>query len=426
MSPVDLAGAGIGPVNLSLAALAEPVADLTVALYERGPEFRWHPGLLLDGVTLQVPFLADLVTLVDPTSALSFLNYLREEDRLFRFYFAERFHVPRAEYDGYCRWVSRRLASCVFGTEITGIEWRDGLFRLRAASEVVSARNLVLGIGTEPRLPEPLRRLAHDPGVPVLHSAEYLSHRERLLALPAVTVVGSGQSGAEVFLDLLRHRKRPEGLRWVTRTVSFAPMEYSKLGLEQFTPDYTRYFHALPEPERDRLLPEQWQLYKGIDSGTIAEIHDELYRRSVGGGWPGVTLTPGVEVVAARRDGDRIALGLRHRQQGSAATWMTDAVVAATGYAERSLDALLGPLADLVARDGSGRPVVEHDYRLRLPPEIGGAIFVQNAESHTHGVGAPDLGLAAWRAASIINAVCGRTVYRLPSRTAFTRFGLEE
>ncbi len=44
-------------------------------------------------------------------------------------------------------------------------------------------------------------------------------------------------------------------------------MEYSKIGLEQFTPDYTRYFHGLPQATRDRLLPRQWQLYKGV-SGT--------------------------------------------------------------------------------------------------------------------------------------------------------------
>ena len=55
-----------------------------------------------------------------------------------------------------------------------------------------------------------------------------------------------------------------------------------------------------------------------------------------------------------------------------------------------------------------------------------GALFVQNAERHTHGPGAPDLGLGAWRAAVILNAVCGKTVHELPARTAFTTFGLEE
>jgi lysine N6-hydroxylase len=204
-------------------------------------------------------------------------------------------------------------------------------------------------------------------------------------------------------------------------------MEYSKLGLEQFTPDYTGFFHGLAEGERDRLLPSQWQLYKAIDADTIADIHDELYRRSVGGNWPDVVLTPGVEVVSARSGKTGIALGLRHRQQGTSAVWRTDAVVAATGYTETPLDDLLGPLGAGLARDASGRLVVERDYRLRLSSSdsgITGSIYVQNAERHTHGAGAPDLGLAAWRAASIINSVCGRTVYDLPSRTAFTRFGL--
>lgn len=420
---LDLAGVGIGPFNLSLAALAEKVPGFSVAMFERREEFRWHPGLLIEGATIQVPFLADLVSLADPTSPLSFLNYLREHDRLFPFYFAERFHLPRAEYDHYCRWASGRLDSCRFGVEITEIAWVDGAFRLTpAVGEPIRARNAVLGVGTSPWLPEPLRNLDA-----VLHSAHYLAARKRLLDAPVVTVVGAGQSGAEIFLDLLRHRSRPDGLRWIARTPAFAPMEYSKLGLEQFTPDYTGFFHGLGEGERDRLLPSQWQLYKAIDAGTIADIHDELYRRSVGGNWPGVVLTPGVEVVSARPEGKGIALGLRHRQQGTSAIWHTDAVVAATGYTETPLDDLLGPLGACLARDERGRLVVERDYRLRLSASgsgVTGSIYVQNAERHTHGAGAPDLGLAAWRAASIINSVHGRAVYDLPSRTAFTSFGL--
>jgi lysine N6-hydroxylase len=93
---LDLAGVGIGPFNLSLAALADPIDGLTAEFYERAPEFRWHPGLMIDGTTVQVPFLADLVSLVEPASRLSFLSYLKERERLFPFYFAERFHLPRA------------------------------------------------------------------------------------------------------------------------------------------------------------------------------------------------------------------------------------------------------------------------------------------------------------------------------------------
>jgi hypothetical protein len=75
---LDLAGVGIGPFNLSLAALAEPVEGLHTEFFERAPEFRWHPGLMVEGAALQVPFLADLVSLVEPAHPLSFLSYLRD------------------------------------------------------------------------------------------------------------------------------------------------------------------------------------------------------------------------------------------------------------------------------------------------------------------------------------------------------------
>lgn len=425
MKPLDLAGIGIGPFNLSLAALAAGAPELDVRMFDRRAEFRWHPGLLLEDATIQVPFLADLVTLVDPTSPLSFLNYLRDRGRLFPFYFAERFHIPRAEYDDYGRWAANRLPSCRFSSEVEAVRWNadEEAFELDGV-EPVLARNVVLGVGTSPSVPEPLAELVADPEVLATHSADYLPHRERLLAAETVTVVGSGQSGAEVFLDLLRGRGSAAGLRWLARTAAFAPMEYSKLGLEQFTPDYTAYFRRLPEQVRDSLLPSQWQLYKGIDAETIAAIHDELYRLSIGGSWPEPVLTPGVEVLAATRSGDTVDLSLRHIQQATTASLRTHAVVTATGYAETPIRPLLGALWDKLERDESGRPVVDAEYRLRLPPEVGGSIFVQNAERHSHGPGAPDLGLGAWRSASILNAVSRREIYALPARTAFTTFGL--
>lgn len=435
---LDLAGIGIGPFNLSLAALAHGLPGLRTAFYEQRPAFQWHPGQLIPGTTLQVPFLADLVTLADPTSPWTFLNYLRTHDRLFPFYVAERFHIQRAEYDSYCRWVSHHLPALHFGHRVDAVRWNPhhtlfelDLTQLRPDGEAHStgrayARHLVLGIGSAPHVPAPLRPLADAPDTPVIHSADYLDHRTRLLAAGHLTVVGSGQSGAEIFLDLLRHRPHgAEGLHWLARTPAFAPMEYSKLGLEQFTPDYTRYFHALPQPVRDHLLPRQWQLYKGIDHHTIDAIHDELYQRTLDGGWPDAVLTPGVTVrTATRTTTDRIELHLDHRHQGSRSRLTTDAVILATGYRERSVDTLLAALAPHIRRDTRRRPRIDEHHRLVLDPAVGGSVYVQNAERHTHGVGAPDLGLAAWRSAVILNSLTGTPAFPLPARTAFTTFGL--
>ncbi|HEV7754349.1 MAG TPA: lysine N(6)-hydroxylase/L-ornithine N(5)-oxygenase family protein [Mycobacteriales bacterium] len=412
----DMVGIGLGPFNLGLAALAEPVADLDALFLDARPEFRWHPGLLLDGARLQVPFLADLVTLVDPTSRWSFLAYLRARDRLFPFYFAERFHVPRREYDDYCRWVAQSLPSCRFGSTVDSVRWDGDRFVVATGGTEVTARNVVLGVGTAPVVPAALEPVL---GKRVFHAGRYLDQLPALEGTRDVTVVGSGQSGAEVFLDLLR-RSPDTRVRWLTRSPAFAPMEYSRLGLEHFTPDYTRYFRELPEGTRDRLVARQWQLYKAVSADTLAEIHDVLYDRGIGGRTPAAELMPNVAVEGAAAHGDGYRLRCRQVEQDRTFEVATDAVVLATGYTARRPDFLDPALVD---RDSRGRYRVDEHHRVRLAPGVAGSLFVQNAELHTHGVGAPDLGLGAWRSATILNALTGREVYRLPARTAYTTFG---
>ncbi|MGP4000684.1 lysine N(6)-hydroxylase/L-ornithine N(5)-oxygenase family protein [Streptomyces sp. 8N706] len=432
--PYDLVGVGIGPFNLSLAALADGVPGFRSLFLDARPAFSWHPGLLMEGTTLQVPFLADLVTMADPTSPWSYLNYLRSHDRMFKFFFSERFHIPRREYDHYCRWVAERLASCRFDAEVTALEWDESVdafavvHRSASGAETrVLARQVVLGVGTNPVVPEPLRPLLTDSHAGrILHSADYRTHRTRLAAADDVTVIGAGQSGAEVALDLLRHQDGDgQGgpyVRWLARTTAFAPMEYSKIGLEHFTPDYIRYFRHLPEATRERLVREQWQLYKGVSEETLGEIYDELYERTIGGGEPRATLQPGVEIVAAKPDGEGYLLTCRTQQQDPLFEIRTSAVVSATGYAA-SRPAFLESMGDLVDWDDRGRYQVDGEYRVALDPRVSGTLYVQNAEMHTHGVGAPDLTLGAWRAATILNAAAGRRVLPVAPRQAFTTFG---
>ncbi|WP_320670862.1 lysine N(6)-hydroxylase/L-ornithine N(5)-oxygenase family protein [Patulibacter defluvii] len=454
--PLDVVGVGLGPFNLGLAALLDPVPGLRARFYDARDAFSWHPGLLLEDAEIQVPFLADLVTLADPTSRHSFLNYLHQHGRLYRFYFRERFHLLRREFQAYCRWVAEQLESCRFGHRVVDVaEAADGLWEVHVRGpqgiEVVRARQVVLGVGMSPIVPECAARHLARPGDvgrvdqpdaagwasarpaaadgSVLHSAAYLDHRERLLAAPSVVVVGSGQSAAEVFLDLLQHGAAARGpaaggpaLEWLTRSRGFLAMEYSKLGLEHFTPEYVDHFHALDESRRDELRAQQDLLYKGISAETSARIFDLLYERGVDGDDPPVAYRARTELRGLERDGDGWRLTVQHLDQERAGERRAAAVVLATGYGAAPL-----PLAaDLVARDGRGRPQVERDYRLRRADGAPSRLFVQNAELHAHGVGTPDLGLAAHRNATIVNAIAGRDVYAVRSRNVFQSFGLDD
>jgi lysine N6-hydroxylase len=419
----DLVGVGLGPFGLSLAALADGLPELDAVFLDQRPGFAWHPGLMLEGATLQVPFLADLVTLVDPTSPWSYLSYLREQGRLFRFYLAERFQVPRAEYDDYLRWVATSLSTCRFGQRVDALELDGDAYRLTVTdttsqtTRTVRARAVVLSVGTEPVVPPAFEGLRSKR---VVHAAGYLDARPTLLEAGSVTVVGSGQSGAEVFLDLLRAQSETgTSLRWLTRSPAFAPMEYSKLGLEHFTPDHTDYFRGLPDERRDALVSAQWQLHKGISTQTIADVYDLLYERSVGGRRVDAQLHPAVAVEAACEDGENYRLSCRHVEQGRAFGLSTEAVVLATGYAARR-PVLLEPLLDVIDLDARGRYQVDAQHRVAVHAEP--PLFVQNAEAHTHGVGTPDLGLGAWRAATILRALTSREL--VPAQQgAFTTFG---
>jgi lysine N6-hydroxylase len=433
----DLVGIGIGPFNLGLAALADPLADVDAVFLDQADEFRWHPGMMIDGATIQVPFLADLVTMADPTSSYSFLAYLKDVGRLYPFYIRESFYPLRAEYDDYCRWVAARLDTLRWGRRVVAVEHDPATDDYVVVAEVAGAdgveverfraRHVVLGVGTTPRLPAPLAALAReaaDSGAgPVVHTSEYLPHRDALQASGAVTVVGSGQSAAEVYRDLLEDAGEYR-LDWVTRSPRFFPMEYTKLTLEMTSPEYTDHYHALAPELRDLLGREQRNLYKGISGDLVDDIYDTLYRRTALGAQVPTTLLSDTEVVAARTeradDGAvEIVLTLRHAQLGTTVEHRTNAVVAATGYGA-GVPGFLDPVADRLRLDDRGRFDVTRDYTVSAD----GRVLTLNGEEHTHGVTAPDLGFGAWRNSVVLARVTGREPYRIERRVAFQEFGL--
>ncbi|MFE2753075.1 lysine N(6)-hydroxylase/L-ornithine N(5)-oxygenase family protein [Actinosynnema sp. NPDC059335] len=412
--PVDVVAVGCGPFNLGLAALASTVADLDVVVLESRPELRWHSGMMFPDAVLQVSFLADLVTLVDPTHPLSFLAYLRDAGRLYPFYVRERFHPTRREYEDYLRWAASRLP-VRFSHTVTSVRWAGDRFEVSGPGFSVDARHLVLGVGTTPSVPPALAGL----GDRLVHSADYL---HRTPSARRVTVVGSGQSGAEVVLDLLRRNlDGGPAVAWLTRTPVFAPLDYTKLVLEMTTPSYVRHFHSLPQERRDAVRAEHWRHYRAISAETLDELHDLLYRREWERGLAPVELRPGVEVVSSSVASGEVVLTCRHRDTGREFRHRTDVVVAATGY-EQAPTPFLQPLEPHVRRDPRGRYVVALDHSIELDPSVTGRVFVANADLHSHGVAAPDLGIGAVRNATIVNTVTGREVYPLPERTAYTSF----
>ena len=207
MTTHDLIGIGLGPFNLGLACLSDPVDGLDAVFLEAADGFSWHPGMMLPDATLQVPFLADLVTLADPTSRV-LLPRLPQGRRPALPVLHPRELLPAPPRVRRLLPVGRRRAS-------TRVRWgeRGGRGRARRRGLPRARRRP----GADLACPAPRARHRHRAAAavrrrraPALHSAR-LPGTARTTCWPAgsVTVVGSGQSAAEVYADLLAEQEAP-------------------------------------------------------------------------------------------------------------------------------------------------------------------------------------------------------------------------
>ena len=412
----DAVGVGIGPFNLSLAALLGPTG-FKARFFERNVAFQWHPGLLFPESTIQVSYLKDLVTLADPTSRFSFLAFLHAKKRFYRFINTAQARVHRVEFNQYMQWVASQLDNVEFNAEVEAVHLKEDHFEVRLSDRTLSTKNLVLGTGLVPNIPTWARPYL---GRLLFHSIDYLDHPLDVTG-KVVAVVGGGQSGAEVVFHLLRDSERlPKQLVWISSRGNFLPLDESPFTNELFTPAYSDYFFGLSAEQRELLLSEQRLASDGVSEALLQRIYNRLYELEFlagrddapagAGQGPNrpARMMPGQEVVDLRAGDQGCELMLRSRWGGSQAI-RTDLVVLATGFGYELPEAMR-PLADRLSWDRDGFSV-RADFSIAWEGPADLRIYAQDAARHMRGVADPNLSLMAWRSAIIANSLLGRTVY---------------
>ncbi|OLP63635.1 L-lysine N6-monooxygenase [Bacillus pumilus] len=420
----DVIGIGIGPANLGMAALLDD-EDVTCCFFEQETEFAWHPGMLIKGMDLQVSFLADLVTMANPRSRYSFLNYLHEVNRLHRFYTFEQFDIPRREFNAYLTWVADQLASCQFGMKVESVvDGQEGyLVKVRRLKDDAvfeyQAKHVVLGTGSKPMIPVDVP----DAALPyVTHSSRYLDQQKALHEAESVTVIGSGQSAAEIFLDLLQYQKTGQQLSWFTRSSEFRELKTAELGQELFTPKYVEYFHSLPYEERLNTLPRLTGLRNGIDASTLSRIYQELYHRSVSGEDPPVLIQPMTELKEIHiTDHTQLELHLKQWQINKEKKMKTDQVVLATGY-KPNIPTWFQAYEPLIEWESEDHFKVTEDFRLVFKDKRSHHFFTFTHLDHSHGTAATNLKLSTYRNQKVIQTIRGEKETPKKQETAFQQF----
>ncbi|KQQ63007.1 ornithine monooxygenase [Pseudomonas sp. Leaf129] len=397
-APHDLIGIGFGPSNLALAIALQERAEqggrpLDALFLERQPDYSWHGNTLVAQSELQISFLKDLVTLRNPSSRFSFVNYLKAHGRLVDFINLGTFYPCRMEYNDYLRWVAQQFAEqSRYGEQVLRVEpivEGDGrVQRLNVVSQHQGrevqrqTRSVIVSTGGTPKIPQAFASFKDDPRV--FHHARYLS---AMATQPCsrgepmrIAVVGAGQSAAEAFIDLNDSYPNVQ-VDMILRAAVLKPADDSPFVNEIFGPDYTDLVFNQPETERERLIREYHNTnYSVVDLDLIERIYAMLYRQKVSGVERHGFLCRRMIESATDVDG-RVQLQLRDLATGSTEARRYDAVILATGYERRSHRELLAPLKDYLDDFR-----VDRDYQLIARPELETPVFIQGFSQHSHGL----------------------------------------
>ncbi|MEV7010645.1 lysine N(6)-hydroxylase/L-ornithine N(5)-oxygenase family protein [Streptosporangium sp. NPDC051022] len=415
-APLDLLGVGFGPANLALAiALREhndhPAAHPVTALFAESQQcFGWHRGMLIEGATMQVSFLKDLATMRRPTSEYGFLSYLHERGRLADFINHKTMFPTRVEFHDYLEWAAARFGSQVrYGTRVETlrpVRADDGTIvavdALTSDGTLVGrARNVVLGMGLRPYLPEDVRT-----GERIWHTSELLG---RLQALPSLrhrrfVVVGAGQSAAEAVEHL--HRSYPEAeVHAVFSRYGYSHADDSAFANRIFDPGAVDDFYDAPEHVKQRLLAYHGNTnYSVVDLDLIEELYRRVYQEKVSGS-ARLHILNTSHVTAHEELPDGVRVEVDTAGSSTRTSLPCDALVYATGYRPADPTALLGELAPLCETDEPGRLKVARDYRVLTSAELRCGIYLQGGTEHTHGISSSLLSNSAIRAGEILDSV---------------------
>jgi L-ornithine N5-oxygenase len=412
----DVVGVGFGPSNLALAiALAEHNAGsgepVTAHFLERQPRFGWHRGMLIDTATMQVSFLKDLVTMRNPTSEFSFLNYLHASGRLVDFINHKNLFPLRVEFHDYFEWAAAKVDDVVsYGTEVSSVKpVHDGdqvaFFDVEISDGTcLRARNLVMGTGLRPQLPEGITG-----GARVWHNSELLFRVESLRGTEPrrFVVVGAGQSAAEVAALLHEQFPRAEVCAVFAR-YGYSPADDSSFANRIFDPEAVDQFYGAGEPVKDRLMRYHGATnYSAVDLDLIDELYRRVYREKVLGveRLRLLNVSRPVEVTETEAG---VSATVESLTTGERTTLEADAVVYATGYRPADPTPLLGELGPRCVRDEEGRLCVERDYRITTEPVLRGGIYLQGGTEHTHGITSSLLSNTAVRVGEILQSIVDR------------------
>ena len=235
-------------------------------------------------------FLKDLVTLRNPCSKYTFLQYLKAKGRLERFVNLREMYPTRVEYEDYLRWVALDFKDEVtYGARVSHVDvvptaTEDGTHVFRVHVETKSghptsaylALNLIYAPGGRPNL---LGMSAAASSI-IMHSSDFIQRfPPRFANLDgsyAFAVAGGGQSAGEIVRYLLNQYPRCSVTLFLPHHV-LRQVDDNPFMNESFFSTEADSFFQLDQTAREKALCENACTNYGV---IDADLSWSLYRSS--------------------------------------------------------------------------------------------------------------------------------------------------
>lgn len=417
MEVYDFIGIGFGPANLSVAvAMSEKgILDQNskIIFIESKTDFVWHDGMLLPEAEMQISFFKDLVTLRNPTSSFSFINYLSENNRLETFANLKRFYPRRVEYNDYLKWAAKKFDNYVrYGKKVLKVEPvinddSDIIEYLAlhiqdvttGKEEILYTKDISLATGISKKIPE---YMSSNPDVKIIHSNDFLNSLEEDFTKKDLEykflVVGSGQSAAEITLHLADKYPKSE-INLCFRNYALKPADETEFVNEIFDSETVKTFLTYENDFRKKIFEKHRDTnYSVVDPELISVLYERLYYQKLIKNEQ-IKINRFRELQGICADSKKAIF--KDLTNNKEIKFEFDALFLAIGY-EITAANIVKNCEDYLVYDLEGRLVLDENYMVkRANKEFRPKIFVQGASEHSHGMSETLLSLLAYRSGKI-------------------------
>ena len=415
----DYIGIGFGPSHLSVAVALEEAASVNDAplkgfFVEKGSRFVWQPGMLFEDTRLQVVFLKDLISMKNPRSRFTFINYLFEQERLHKFINLRTFYPTRIEFNDYFQWVAAHFVDKVrYGCEVIRVEpvveGNGNVDHLEVVVRSISdgkiqsymTKNLLIADGGERFIPPGIKTTSDGR---VFHSHDFVPNLERHYpdrqAAYRFVIVGSGQTAADIFAFLIGKYPNAD-IKVAMRGFGFKPQDDTHFVNELFFPETTDLFFNLPPEKRLELLTRHADVtHSAVDLDLIPIIYDAMYNDQVTGR-NRLEVCRFVELCEVRPQELDVAAVFRHVHNESVVEIACNAVILATGYSRRTPLPILKAVDPYLLCSPNGY-CLDRCYSVVGRAGFQPKIFIEGYCEHTHGFSEVLLSLLPVRSTEIV------------------------